>query len=160
MGVSGTGKSTVGIEVAEHLGWVFVEGDSLHPSANIAKMSAGIALDDDDRQPWLAAIASLMAAQDRLGTSSVLTCSALTHSYRDTLRRAVPEGSVFFAHLAAPFDVLRRRMEARAHFMPPSLLQSQFDTLEPLGPDEPGAVFDVRDPVAVVVSEVISATTR
>lgn len=154
MGVSGTGKTTVATELADRYGWQFIEGDSLHPPANIAKMSAGIPLDDDDRRPWLEVLASLLAFHHDDGISSVLTCSALKRRYRDALRAGVPEGTVFFVHLTAPLPVLRARMESREHFMPPSLLQSQLDALEPLAADEPGAVFDVSQPVADVISRI------
>ena len=157
MGVSGTGKTTVAAELADRFGWTFVEGDSLHPPANIAKMSAGVPLDDDDRRPWLEALASLQAFHHADGISTVLTCSALKRAYRDVLRSGVPVGSVLFVHLDAPFEVLRERMEARDHFMPSSLLQSQFDTLEPLAADELGAVVDVSLPLADVVSAAVSA---
>ena len=160
MGVSGTGKTTVATELAEHFGWRFIEGDSLHPPANIAKMSAGKPLDDDDRRPWLEVLGRLLAFHHADGISSVLTCSALKRSYRDLLRAGVPEGSVFFVHLAAPFEVLLERMESREHFMPPSLLQSQFDTLEPLGEDEAGDVFDVSAPVEDVVRAVVEVVDR
>ncbi|UUZ59004.1 gluconokinase [Nocardioides sp. B-3] len=154
MGVSGTGKTTVASRLAERYGSQFIEGDSLHPPANIAKMSAGIPLDDDDRWPWLEVLASLLAFHHDEDLSSVLTCSALKRGYRDVLRAGVPDGSVFFVHLAAPFEVLRSRMESREHFMPASLLQSQFDTLEPLAADERGAVFDVSHPVEAVIAEI------
>ena len=154
MGVSGTGKTTVGQALAERLDMTFIEGDSLHPPANIAKMSAGTPLDDDDRRPWLEALGALLALHHADGVSTVLTCSALKRSYRDLLRARVPAGSVSFVHLGAPFDVLRARMESREHFMPASLLQSQLDTLEPLGDDEDGGVFDVTAPLADVVADV------
>jgi gluconokinase len=157
MGVSGTGKTTIAVRLAECLGWTFVEGDDLHPPANIAKMSAGIPLDDDDRRPWLEALASLQAFHHAEGVSTVLTCSALKRCYRDVLRSRVPEGSVTFVHLVAPWDVLRRRMESREHFMPASLLQSQFDALEPLGADEHGVEVDVSHPVAEVVDAVVTS---
>jgi gluconokinase len=163
MGVSGTGKTTVAEALACRLGFTFIEGDSLHPPANIAKMSAGTPLDDDDRRPWLEILGSLLASHHADGVSTVLTCSALKHGYREILRARVPAGSVLFVHLAAPFDVLRARMESREHFMPASLLQSQLDTLEPLAPDETGAVFDVTGPVDQVVAEVertLRSTTR
>ena len=123
-------------------------------------MSAGVPLDDDDRRPWLQRLGAELARYDEAGQRVVLTCSALKRGYRDLLRSDVPQGSVFFVHLAASFDVLRARMEARRHFMPASLLQSQLDTLEPLGPDEDGAVFDVTDPVDRVVDEVERAVLR
>jgi gluconokinase len=151
MGVSGTGKTTVAEELADRLGWTFIEGDSLHPPANIAKMSAGTPLDDEDRRPWLEALASLQAFHHADGVSTVLTCSALKRRYRDVLRRGVPDGSVLFVHLDAPFEVLRERMESREHFMPASLLQSQFDALERLGADERGTVVDVSQPLDAVV---------
>jgi gluconokinase len=155
MGVSGTGKTTVATELAERYGWQFIEGDSLHPPANIAKMTAGVPLDDDDRWPWLEVLASLLAFHHDDGISGVLTCSALKRSYRDALRVGLPQGSVFFVHLAAPFPVLQARMESREHFMPASLLRSQLDALEPLAADEPGAVFDVSKPVAEVISQIV-----
>lgn len=157
MGVSGTGKTTVATQLADRFGWQFIEGDSLHPPTNIAKMSAGFPLDDDDRWPWLETLGSLLAFHHDDGISSVLTCSALKRSYRDVLRGGLPPGSVFFVHLAAPSAVLRARMESREHFMPPSLLQSQFEALEPLGADEVGAVFDVSHPVEQVVGAVLEA---
>jgi gluconokinase len=157
MGVSGTGKTTVAVELADRLGWTFVEGDSLHPPANVAKMSAGIPLDDDDRRPWLEALARLQASHHADGVATVLTCSALKRAYRDVLRSGLPTGSLFFVHLSAPFDVLRDRMEAREHFMPASLLQSQFDALEPLGADEQGVVVDVSQPVDAVVLAALTA---
>ncbi len=158
MGVSGTGKTTVAVRLAEHFGWEFVEGDDLHPPANIAKMASGVPLDDDDRAPWLRAVGLVIARHHADGTSSVVTCSALTRAYRDVLRSHVEDdAAVFFVHLAAPYDVLRTRMESREHFMPPALLRSQFDTLEPLGQDEPGVVVDVSQPVDGVVADAIAA---
>jgi gluconokinase len=155
MGVSATGKTTVGAGVAEELGCEFIEGDDLHPSANIRKMEQGIPLDDEDRWPWLQAIAELVAVKDHEGVSTVVTCSALKRSYRDVLRDAAPS---FFVHLDAPFDVLQKRMQSRTkHFMPTSLLESQFDTLERLGDDEQGAVVDVSPPVEEVVEEAVNA---
>lgn len=153
MGVSATGKTVVGTELAEQLGYDFVEGDSHHPQSNIEKMESGIPLTDEDRMPWLETLAQLLAKADAEGRSTVLTCSALRRSYRDILRSAVPDGAVFFLHLHAPFAVLEDRMAQRTkHFMPTSLLQSQFDTLEPLEADETGAVVDVSPPLAEVVA--------
>lgn len=160
MGVSGTGKTSVGEEVARRLGWLYVEGDDLHPPANVAKMSAGTPLDDDDRAPWLAAIGRVIAENHGAGDRSVVTCSALKRSYRDVLRAGAPDGSVFFVHLAASFEVLRERMEKREHFMPASLLQSQFDTLQPLQEDEAGMVVDVAQPLADVVAAVLAHLGR
>ncbi len=155
MGVSATGKTTVGEGLAEELGCEFIEGDALHPSANIEKMSAGIPLTDEDRWPWLQAIAELVAVRDHEGTSTVVTCSALKRAYRDVLRDAAP---TFFVHLEAPFEVLQERMSHRTkHFMPTTLLRSQFDTLEPLEDDEAGAAVDVTPPLDEVVEEAVNA---
>ncbi|HWI44022.1 MAG TPA: gluconokinase [Nocardioides sp.] len=152
MGVSGTGKSTVGRALATRLGMTYGEGDDLHPAANIAKMAAGVPLDDADRAPWLAALAAWTSAQHEQGRSTVLTCSALRRSYRDLLRSAVPERTVF-VHLVAPADVLTARMASRTHFMPPSLLSSQLRTLEPLGADEAGSIVDVTRTIEQVVDD-------
>jgi gluconokinase len=155
MGVSGTGKTSVGVQLAEELGCEFVEGDELHPRRNIEKMEQGVPLTDEDRWPWLQAIAELVAVRDFEGTSTVVTCSALRRSYRDVLRDAAP---TFFVHLHAPFEVLEERMQSRTkHFMPPSLLRSQFDTLEDLGDDESGAVVDVSPELDEVVEEAVNA---
>ena len=140
MGVSATGKTTIGVGIAERLGMEFIEGDSFHPKANIEKMSSGISLDDDDRRPWLQALAEEIRRRDRQGISTVTACSALRRIYRDLLREGARD--LFFIHLYTDFDILRGRMEKRQHFMPPSLLQSQFDTLEPLESDEAGAMID------------------
>jgi gluconokinase len=155
MGVSATGKTTVAEQLAEELDCEFVEGDSLHPRRNIEKMERGTPLTDEDRWPWLQAIAELVAVKDHEGTSTVVTCSALKRSYRNVLRDAAP---TFFVHLHAPFEVLEQRMKLRTkHFMPASMLRSQFDTLEDLGDDEEGAVVDVSPPVEEVVEEAVNA---
>ncbi|MFL6135528.1 MAG: gluconokinase [Nocardioidaceae bacterium] len=155
MGVSATGKTTVAEELAKELDCEFVEGDSLHPRQNIEKMEHGIPLTDEDRLPWLQAIAELVAVKDHDGTSTVVTCSALKRSYRDLLRDAAP---TFFVHLHAPFEVLEQRMKLRTrHFMPTSMLRSQFDTLEDLGDDEEGEVVDVTPSVEEVVEEAVNA---
>ena len=151
MGVSATGKSSVAKALSAELGVEFIEGDDLHPPKNLAKMSAGEPLTDEDRQPWLRTIADLLVERTATGRSTILTCSALRRSYRDLLRGGAP--SLFFLHLHADFDVLLPRMGERTkHFMPTSLLQSQFDTLEPLEPDELGAVIDVAPPLDDVVA--------
>lgn len=154
MGVSSTGKTKVGTRLAADHGWRFIEGDDLHPPSNIEKMSAGTPLTDEDRWPWLEAIVehvrAALAADDRV----VVTCSALRRSYRDVLRRADPDGEVFFVHLHGTFALLAERMELReGHFMPPALLQSQFETLEPLEPGETGALVDVTPTVEEVAAE-------
>jgi len=155
MGVSATGKTAVAKDLAEELGCEFIEGDDLHPRPNIEKMSEGIALTDEDRWPWLQAIAEMVAVKDVEGTSTVVTCSALKRTYRDVLRDSAP---TFFLHLHAPFGVLEERMQLRTkHFMPATLLRSQFDTLEELGEDEAGAVIDVTPPIDEVVEESVNA---
>jgi gluconokinase len=140
MGVAGSGKSTVMAALVARLGWPALEGDALHPPENVAKMAAGAPLDDEDRAPWLAAIATWIGAREAERTSSIVTCSALRRRYRDTLRAGHP--SVWFVHLVAPETVLEGRIARReGHFMPVDLLRSQLDTLEPLGQDEPGTTL-------------------
>ncbi|WP_394250673.1 gluconokinase [Arthrobacter pityocampae] len=137
MGISGSGKTTIATRLTERLGWVFAEADDFHPAANIAKMTAGTALTDEDRWPWLEAMRDWMTLQAQAGRSTVVTCSALKRSYRDLLTGA--EGQVRFVHLLGDTDLILERMKTRSgHFMPESLLPSQISTLEPLEPDEPG----------------------
>jgi gluconokinase len=156
MGVTATGKSAVGTRVAERLDMAYIEGDAFHPEANIAKMSAGEPLTDEDRQPWLETLAAMLAENRDAGTASVMGCSALRRRYRDILRG---DGSVFFLHLTATADVLKERMESREHFMPASLLQSQLDTLEPLEDDEEGTALDVDAPLDEVVDAAVAAVS-
>ncbi len=133
MGVSGSGKSTVGAGLAQRLGVLFQDGDDLHPAKNVAKMAAGHPLSEADRRPWLDAVAAWLAGQ----SGGVIACSALRRSHRDRLRMAAPR--VVFVELDAPREILRKRLSSRAgHFMPAVLLDSQLETLEPLGPDEAG----------------------
>ena len=140
MGVAGSGKSSVMGALVARLGWPALEGDSLHPEGNVAKMAAGIPLTDADRAPWLEAISGWIDDRERERRSSLVTCSALRRRYRDVLRRGRP--SVWFVHLDAPRDVLASRILAReGHFMPASMLESQLATLEPLAPDEPGTTL-------------------
>jgi gluconokinase len=142
MGVSGSGKSTVGNLLATHDGVSFLEGDAYHPAANVSKMSAGIPLDDDDRAGWLDALAGEIRAARDAGHGLVLSCSALKRRYRDLLRAADP--ALRFVHLDGPRDVIAARMQARpGHYMPPSLLDSQLRILEPLQPDEAGLTLDI-----------------
>jgi gluconokinase len=155
MGVAGTGKTSIGRAIAERLGAAFVEGDEYHPQANIEKMSSGQPLDDEDRRPWLTLLADRIRELDAAGERSVTACSALRRLYRDWLREGHPD--LFFVHLHTDYDVLFDRMQKREHFMPPALLQSQFDTLEMLEGDEAGQVVDVRMSIEEVVREAMEA---
>ncbi|SED78185.1 gluconokinase [Streptomyces sp. KS_5] len=140
MGVAGTGKTTIGPLLAARLGVPYAEGDDFHPQANIAKMSAGVPLDDDDRWPWLDAIGTW--AHERAGLGGVVSCSALKRSYRDRLRAEAP--GVVFVHLSGDRALIEDRMAHRqGHFMPTALLDSQFATLQPLQADEAGVAVDV-----------------
>lgn len=142
MGVSGSGKSTVGELIATRLGATFLDGDLLHPKANVAKMESGTPLNDDDRKPWLETIGQKFADAD--GRSLVIACSALKRAYRDLIRAAAPRVRFVLLHGAA--ELLTERINhRRGHFMPSSLLASQLETLEPLGSDEAGFVLDISE---------------
>ncbi|MDB6055024.1 MAG: gluconate kinase [Verrucomicrobiales bacterium] len=147
MGVSGSGKSTVGKLLGEKLGCSFHDADDFHPPANIEKMRAGIALNDTDRMPWLNAIREFMLSRLKEGKSAVIACSALKNSYREILLKDNSE--VHFFHFKGNFDLIIERLEHRSgHFMNPKLLESQFATLE-----DPGEECDVsvdRSPEAIV----------
>ena len=148
MGVSGSGKSTVGAALAQRLRVPFADADDFHPAANIAKMTAGEALDDDDRHPWLEAIGDWLA--ERCATGGVMSCSALKRSYREQLRRHCAD--VQFLHLSGTPEVIGRRQASRpGHFMPASLLASQFATLEPLDADELGTTIDVDKSIDTII---------
>lgn len=139
MGVSGSGKTTLAQILTRRLGWPYAEADDFHPRANVEKMAAGLPLTDEDRWPWLEAMRDWLTLQARAGRSTLVTCSALRLSYRDVLRGA--EGRVRFVHLTADPSVIGERLGRRSgHFMPSSLLPSQFATLEPLVADEDGVV--------------------
>lgn len=141
-GVAGSGKTTVAAVLASRLGVPLAEADDFHPRANIAKMAAGHPLTDEDRWPWLRAIAKWIGERGLAG-GGVVTCSALKRGYRDLLREGNPD--VWFVHLTGSHELLARRIGARkGHFMPPALLESQFADLEPLGPDEQGVTLDVQ----------------
>jgi gluconokinase len=150
MGVSGCGKTAVAERLGNDLGLAFTEGDAHHPQSNVDKMAAGQPLTDEDRQPWLEELVAWTRERQAEGSSTVLPCSALRRRYRDLLREADPE--TFFVHLHADFAVLADRMAHRAHFMPVSLLESQFATLEPIEDDELGVVIDVTPPLDEVVA--------
>jgi carbohydrate kinase (thermoresistant glucokinase family) len=155
MGVAGVGKSTIAQRLADDLGLELAEGDDFHPRANIEKMSSGRPLTDEDRWPWLEALANWTAERRAAGRSTVLTCSALRRAYRDVLRR--PDPATFFVHLVGEESLLRERMASRQHFMPASLLRSQFETLEPLEPDESGIAVDTVASVEAIAERVESA---
>lgn len=140
IGVSGSGKSTIGAALAGRLAVPFEDADHLHPPANVAKMAGGEPLTDADRYPWLDKVGEWLAAHPE----GVMSCSALKRAYRDRLRRYSP--SVRFLHLRGRPELIAARLAARpGHFMPARLLQSQLDTLEPLGADEPGVAVDIDD---------------
>lgn len=158
MGVQGSGKSTIGSMLAAKLGVRFIDGDSLHPAANIAKMAAGIPLDDDDRMPWLAEIGRVLAAERHDGI--IVACSALKRKYRDLLRQSVP--NLFIVYPEGPIELVASRISYRRHeYMPPALLQSQYATLEPRAQDERGVTVDISlDPAAVIESAAAALGVR
>jgi len=152
MGVSGSGKSTVGAALAQRLRVPFADADDFHPPANIAKMSAGHPLNDDDRHPWLEAI-GMWLAEHRDG--GVMSCSALKRKYRDQLRQHCAD--VRFLHLRGTEEVIARRQASRpGHFMPASLVHSQFETLEPLDADEHGISIDVDQSIDLIVDTYVA----
>ncbi len=158
MGVAGSGKTTVGMEIAHRLGAVFIEGDQLHPAANVAKMAAGAPLTDEERRPWLEAIGAQLRGHVMEGDSVVAACSALRRAYRDILR--VSSGvDLLFVHLAGSRALIGGRLgQRRGHFFPPKLLDSQFATLEPPQRDEWHIVADgsllPEDMVAQIMREI------
>jgi gluconokinase len=154
MGVSGCGKSEIGRQLAARLDVAYAEGDDYHSPANVAKMAAGIALTDADRSDWLLTLQAKIAAAAIAGDSLVLSCSSLKRRYRDLLRAADP--AIVFVHLDGPRALIAERMQARAnHYMPMSLLDSQFAALEPLQPDERGIRLDIHDTPAQLVDAVV-----
>lgn len=155
MGVSGSGKSTVGAAVAQRRRVPFADADDFHPPANVAKMTSGQALNDDDRYPWLEAIGDWLA--EHCATGGVMSCSALKRKYRDQLRRHCPD--VVFLHLSGSPEVIAKRQASRpGHFMPASLLTSQFETLEPLDPDERGIAIDVDQSIDSIVDTYVASS--
>ena len=152
MGVSGSGKSTVAAALAGALGGIYLDADDFHPPANVAKMSSGTPLTDDDRRPWLQAVADEIAVQSAKGRLAVVACSALRRRYRDALREAAPD--LFFVQLDGSPELLASRIGARTdHFMPPALLASQLEALEPLEADERGAIVSIDQPVEHIVAD-------
>jgi len=153
-GVSGSGKTTVGLLLAKRLGCVFEDGDALHPASNIAKMHAGIPLTDEDRWPWLQRVGSWIDQQAAAGASSVIACSALKRSYRDFLRQGRPAARVVMLNVDR--DALAARLSERhGHFFPAALLNSQLTELEPPAPGEPCLVVAAAGSPAEVVEEII-----
>ena len=154
MGVSGSGKTTIATGVAQGLGWQVLEGDKLHPPANIAKMSAGTPLNDEDRWPWLRAIAAAIDDWRANGVSGVVACSALKRVYRDIL--IGPRPDVVLVYLQGSHDLIAKRMAARhGHFMPPGLLDSQFEALEPPQADERPIVVSVAPHPREIVEKIV-----
>jgi gluconokinase/shikimate kinase len=152
MGVSGSGKSTVAGLLAGRLGWDLAEGDDMHPPANVAKMAAGQPLDDQDRWPWLAVVAEWIRAHTCAARPGVVTCSALKRSYRDVLRGE----HVVFVYLAGSANQIGHRLTARhGHFMPATLLDSQFDTLQPPEQDENAITVGVGATPDALADEII-----
>ena len=154
IGVSGAGKSTVAEELAARLGWDFQEGDWLHPEVNVAKMHAGVSLTDNDRQPWLEAVAAWIDRQRAKKQPGIITCSALKRSYRDVIIGNRPE--VRLIYLRGGHALIAERVAGRhGHFMPASLLQSQFDTLDEPGLDEDPLIIDIGPPAGQLAGEII-----
>ncbi|MGJ5074748.1 gluconokinase [Bradyrhizobium oligotrophicum] len=154
MGVSGSGKSTIGQALGQRLGWRFEDGDSFHPPANVAKMSAGHPLTDEDRWPWLHAIATEIAQCRSAGQHIIIACSALKKAYRDILVGG--RDDVRMVYLQGTQELIGERMKHRAgHFMPPGLLTSQFATLEPPGTPEHPITVSVDAPVAAIVDDIL-----
>jgi gluconokinase len=156
MGVSGSGKTTVAKGIASAMGWEFAEGDDFHSDANVAKMSAGQPLTDEDRWPWLRAIGSWLSGREASRQNAVVTCSALRRAYRDLLRAGRPD--VRFCHVEADAQLIEERVTQRTgHYMPPALLPSQLATLEPLQPDEPGVTVSVAGAPEATVERALEA---
>ncbi|MDU0479127.1 gluconokinase [Staphylococcus chromogenes] len=156
MGVSGCGKTSVASGLHERLNWPYAEADDFHPQANKDKMAAGHALNDEDRWPWLRTLQGWMTEHASAGQSTIVTCSALKKTYRELLAEA--EGNVVFVHLNGPMELIEDRMSHRAgHFMPTSLLPSQFATLEPLQDGENGLTLDVSQTPDQLIDATLAA---
>jgi gluconokinase len=154
MGVSGSGKSTVAALLAGRLGWAFEEGDALHPQKNIDKMAAGHPLTDEDRYPWLEKVAEWVDQRLDHGENGVITCSALKRSYRNIINRR-GSGVVFVFLSGTPETISARLAERHGHFMPASMLGSQFADLEELSPGEPGIRIDVGPGPGVIAQQIM-----
>lgn len=157
MGVCGSGKTSVGKALAERFDATFIDGDDLHPRANIQKMASGVPLNDEDRAPWLERISDVFFSLQRRSLSGVIVCSALKKKYRDQIRNG-NEGLVF-VHLKGSMDTILQRMAARqGHYMKKDMVQSQFDTLEVPGADEPDVVtVSIEQPLEQVIADAIAA---
>jgi len=154
MGVASSGKTSLGERLAERLGWPFRDADSFHPPANVAKMSSGIPLTDEDRKPWLAAIAAWIDDLRASGGNGIVTCSALKKAYRDVIVGDRPD--VALVYLRGSRELIGERMAARQHhFMPPALLDSQFATLEEPGVDENPLIVQVEASKEAIVEQVV-----
>ena len=159
MGVQGTGKTTIGSALGERLSVTFIDSDDLHPPANKVKMAAGTPLEDEDRVPWLKIVGATIAANAAEGRTTIVACSALKRWYRELLRSSVPE--LQFIHLAGQRDLVASRLATRQHeFMPTTLLDSQFEVLEPLAPWEAGVVVPVAGTPAEIVDVVAEYLAR
>ena len=153
MGVSGSGKSTIAEKLAERMGWRYEDGDTFHPASNVAKMSAGHPLTDEDRWPWLQAIADEIDRACKAGEHLAVACSALKHSYRDVLVHG--RDDVRIVYLRGTQELIAGRLtERKGHFMPPGLLASQFKTLEPPGPDENPLMVSIDASVEEIVDDI------
>jgi carbohydrate kinase (thermoresistant glucokinase family) len=156
MGVSGCGKTEIGRTLAARLGWAFRDADELHPAGNVAKMRAGIPLDDADRDPWLATLADVLDEAVDSGPPLVLACSALKRRYRTRL--GLPAERIKLVHLDGAPELIRKRIEQRAgHFMPAALLDSQLSTLERPSPDENAIAIDVSPEPDTIVRQITAA---
>jgi carbohydrate kinase (thermoresistant glucokinase family) len=155
MGVSGAGKTTVAQALATRLKWPFVDGDSLHPKANIEKMKSGQPLDDADRVPWLAAIGAWLDARAKADEPCVVSCSALKRAYRQTLHGGRPQVEIVYLHGSQAL-IAQRLATRKGHFMPASLLASQFRDLEPPTPDEGALTVEIDQSVEAIVDEIIN----
>ena len=156
MGVCGSGKTSVGKALAQEFGATFIDGDDLHPRANIMKMATGHPLNDEDRGPWLERVSDVFFSLERRSLSGVIVCSALKKSYRDIIRNG--NEPMVFVHLRGPMPVILERMAARqGHYMKPEMVQSQFDTLEVPGPEETDVVtISIEQPLEQVIADAIA----
>jgi carbohydrate kinase (thermoresistant glucokinase family) len=155
MGVSGSGKTTIGEKLASRVGWRYEDADSFHPASNVAKMSAGQPLTDEDRWPWLFAIAAEIDRASEAGEHIVIGCSALRRVYRDALVHG--RDDIRIVYLNGTQQVIADRLgQRKGHFMPPGLLTSQFGTLEPPTPDEHPILVSIDAPVETIVDDILS----